>query len=433
MFEILDGREYFYQWDINRQIKVNDTTITEIHFSNKTDNEALVCDVYEENGLRVANVPNILLQQEWPIKVYAFATDYTKIEKTFKVIARTKPTDYVYTETEVATWDAFTENINATMEEFAEAEARREEGERYRDNAEAQREENFNNSITNAEEATQAATQATTEARGAAEWAMSAGNAAQKYIDNGYTLFSNALTADKSGRIVRISDISPIQEQIDVKVVSNNPDLDLLTVGVKTRGKNLIPHKYSDTTFTTNGITFTLNEDGTVLAKGTATANAMFFINATTPEGSTLFKAGTYFVSGCPSGGSAYSYYFNVRAQDQSAAYNDTGNGCLMKLEKDTRIVLLVRVNKGTAIPDGILFKPQIELGGQPTGYEKAAAAIDWQVEQDGSIYNFTPFGETTTIEVETPEVEANVKYNRDINKAFEELQRVIISLGGNV
>jgi hypothetical protein len=103
LFEILDGRENFYQWDLNRKIKVNDNTVTEVHFCNKTDDCSLVTEVYELDGNRVADVPNILLQTSWNVKVYAYCKDYTKIEKVFKVNARTKPTDYVYTETELYT------------------------------------------------------------------------------------------------------------------------------------------------------------------------------------------------------------------------------------------------------------------------------------------------------------------------------------------
>ena len=97
MFRIEDGRENFYQWDTNRKILVDDTSITEIHFCNKTDDCSLVTEVVDG----VANVPNILLQDDWDIRVYAFASDYTKLEKRFKVVRRTKPADYIYTETEV--------------------------------------------------------------------------------------------------------------------------------------------------------------------------------------------------------------------------------------------------------------------------------------------------------------------------------------------
>lgn len=101
MFNIVDGREHFYQWDINRQIQVEDSSIKEVHFCNKTDTCSLVVKVVDG----VANVPNVLLQTAWDIRVYGYTGNYTKVEKRFKVVARTKPTDYVYTETEVKNYD----------------------------------------------------------------------------------------------------------------------------------------------------------------------------------------------------------------------------------------------------------------------------------------------------------------------------------------
>ena len=113
MFKIVDGRDCFYQWDLNRQIKVGDNTINELHFCNKTDDCSLVVEVV--NG--VANVPNLLLQTDWDIRVYGYCADYTKIEKRFKVVARTKPADYVYTETEIKNYDDLQKEIDALREQ----------------------------------------------------------------------------------------------------------------------------------------------------------------------------------------------------------------------------------------------------------------------------------------------------------------------------
>lgn len=101
MFSIYDGRESFYQWDLDRKIIVNDASIKEVHFCNCASKDALVCNVYEYEGKRVSDVPNILLQDAWAINVYAYDKNYTKYSCNFKVTARQKPNDYVYTETEV--------------------------------------------------------------------------------------------------------------------------------------------------------------------------------------------------------------------------------------------------------------------------------------------------------------------------------------------
>ena len=105
MFKIYDGRSQFYQWDIDRKVIVEDATINEVHFCNRTDECSLICEVYDLDGLRVANVPNILLQDNWRINVYAYDTNYTKHCEVFEVVKRSKPADYIYTETEIKNYD----------------------------------------------------------------------------------------------------------------------------------------------------------------------------------------------------------------------------------------------------------------------------------------------------------------------------------------
>ena len=113
MFLIEDGRSQFYQWDLNRRLIIEDQEITQVHFCNRTDECSLVCDAYTENGIRLVDVPNVLLQTNWRINVYAFDKEYTKHNAVFTVVARTKPADYVYTETEVHTWNELNEKIEA--------------------------------------------------------------------------------------------------------------------------------------------------------------------------------------------------------------------------------------------------------------------------------------------------------------------------------
>ena len=113
MFSIQDGRTSFYQWDLDRKLVIDDKSINEVHFCNRTDSCSLVCEVYEENGKRVVNVPNILLQTDWKINVYAYNENYTKFSDCFDVVKRTKPADYVYTEAEFITLEKAVESAVA--------------------------------------------------------------------------------------------------------------------------------------------------------------------------------------------------------------------------------------------------------------------------------------------------------------------------------
>lgn len=97
VFKIVDGRSCFYQWDIDRQIEVSDSSIKEVHFCNRTDVCSLVVDVVDG----IANVPNKVLQSGFNVRVFGYDGKATMHEATFEVKARTKPTDYVYTEVEI--------------------------------------------------------------------------------------------------------------------------------------------------------------------------------------------------------------------------------------------------------------------------------------------------------------------------------------------
>lgn len=118
IFKIADGRECFYQWDIDRQIIVSDPTIKEVHFCNRTDDCSLVVPVEDLeifadskviSVLRTANVPNRILQNSYAIRVFGYDGKATLHEATFEVKARTRPADYVYTEEQEYTIEAYIE------------------------------------------------------------------------------------------------------------------------------------------------------------------------------------------------------------------------------------------------------------------------------------------------------------------------------------
>lgn len=115
MFIIFNERKQFWQWDIGQRLIVDDDVCPEIHFCNGTNECSLVCKVYEKDGIRLVDVPNILLQSARTINVFAYIRDeneqYTKRSQAFFVMPRTKPSDYVYTETEVLNYYSLDERL----------------------------------------------------------------------------------------------------------------------------------------------------------------------------------------------------------------------------------------------------------------------------------------------------------------------------------
>ena len=72
IFKIFDGRTNFWQWDTKQKLIVLDDRITEVRFSNRNMEHSKRRIVYtDNNGNRVCNVPDILLQLPKNLVAYA--------------------------------------------------------------------------------------------------------------------------------------------------------------------------------------------------------------------------------------------------------------------------------------------------------------------------------------------------------------------------
>ena len=138
-----------------------------------------------------------------------------------------------------------------------------------------------------------------------------------------------------------------------------NSEIDGMYQQETTSGKNLL--EVVATSQTLNGITFTINEDKTITANGTATGTAFFVI------GTFSFIANTnYILNGCPTGGAITTYHILIA--DTANAY-DIGNGYNCVFTEDTTKNIVIRVQKGVTV-NNIVFKPMIIKGSQATDFE---------------------------------------------------------------
>lgn len=131
-------------------------------------------------------------------------------------------------------------------------------------------------------------------------------------------------------------------------------------IPVKTSGKNLIPNIF--TSETKNGITLDVNDDGTLHVYGKATADTIF-----NPRIYNL-PPNTYFLSGCPSGGSNSTY--RLLAYFVNPKYNliEYGEGNGYTLSDTTDVIIEVKVYNGTTVD--LIYKPMLEVGTVGTEYE---------------------------------------------------------------
>ena len=123
-----------------------------------------------------------------------------------------------------------------------------------------------------------------------------------------------------------------------------NQELEL-TYAINTGVKNIL--KSNAVTQTINGITFTVNDDWSVSASGTATDTADYSINSALP-----MQPGTYILSGCPYGGGS-----DFRIQIYQIGY-DSGDGFEFTIDSARTINVYLRVFSGKTV--NITFKPMI-------------------------------------------------------------------------
>lgn len=121
------------------------------------------------------------------------------------------------------------------------------------------------------------------------------------------------------------------------------------------------------------GITYTINPDGSISTSGTNNASYAFM------RFDFSLTAGTYTVSGCPSGGSNEGYSITVIYTDSGTQHQiyDTGNGVTFTLSATTTIRLYpVRIGTSTVSLDNKVFKPMLESGSTATSYEPYVGGI---------------------------------------------------------
>ena len=252
------------------------------------------------------------------------------------------------------------------------------------------------------------------------------------YINNN---FANALKGSKSGSSILIDDISNVKHPVKIKI--NSDDVrDLTSVKVKMFGKNLItfPYFYNRLkgigyTETNGGITFTVNEDRSITANGTATTDAVFSFYDATLNKALVSNVNKQFVtlSGCPSGGSSTTYFLTQR----NYGFKDIGSG--IKFQTCTGMnTYAIMIKSGTTV-ENLIFKPQLELGIKATEYEPFLMPIECTPNADGNVDNIESIYPNMSLMTDTDGVLIDCEYNRDIHKVIANIQSAITALGGEI
>lgn len=196
-------------------------------------------------------------------------------------------------------------------------------------------------------------------------------------------------------------------------------------------GKNLIPFPYNDgVSKTLNGITYTVNSDGSVTVDGTATADSAFYFLR---NHIFTFINTDLFLSGCPNNGSGNTYDLVIAGLDTNGnvayANNDVGTGKKINLPSNTATVnVYIRIRSGQTVKN-LVFRPQLEYGDTTTDYEP----------YHGAEYTITPDSNPYTVPVDITQYDdinvlsivddSNPTISVNANKASEQLSTIYRTL----
>ena len=208
--------------------------------------------------------------------------------------------------------------------------------------------------------------------------------------------------------------------------------LDFSEVKVIKAGLNLFKPYIAEKTV--NGVTARLTADGFVETSGTFSGSSTI-IELTPPSGyvKDVLPAGTYKsikeYNDLVANTSFDVWYQSRYAEDDSFAANIDASGQTVNAPV---VLRSVNVQIKTSAGANIRF-PAMMYSGSATNveFEEYKAFEKYDVKEDGTVDGFTPYKPSTTLMTNIDGATIECKYNRDINKAFAELQNAIISMGG--
>lgn len=176
--------------------------------------------------------------------------------------------------------------------------------------------------------------------------------------------FQYWITTDSTKTTYEQYGVSPsIEYPSEVKGVGGHYD-----ITVENKNFNFRPYKDGNGKIT-NGITFSVNNDGSVVANGTATANAYFYLHTQDATPYLNLEKGTYTISG----GINSNCKVIARLYKETtyvAGATDSVNGAILDTTNYDydRVLLFIEISSGQAC-NNLIFKPQIEKGKVATDY----------------------------------------------------------------
>lgn len=238
----------------------------------------------------------------------------------------------------------------------------------------------------------------------------------QKRADN---TFANALKFSKSGSAILIDDISPVTHDMAVKI----------------RSKNLFQYPYKYGAQTVNGITFTVNSDGTINVSGSSekSSDSLFYLyDSASANKPNLIGGNNYTLSGAPSG----RLLLQFRTANGAINYfgSNINNGTFTWDDSYTFLFLYISYKSEELINE--IITPQLELGTTATAYtpyisdfteikvfksnDSDTIISEYIPNLDGTVEGVSSIYPNTTLTTDTDGAIIDCEYNVDIKKYIE-------------
>lgn len=221
-------------------------------------------------------------------------------------------------------------------------------------------------------------------------------------------LFANALTGSASGKPIFITDVSPLEHELKIKLTSDTVT-DFSRVTIIKGGKNFCPLSSGER----NGdITVDITN---VCPKGVQVTASGYIERSIENEQARLRIE--YFLNG------EKQYIFQE-------GWVTTRGHCekTFTLPIEATAVKITAQMLGTTNGSLSVKNLQIELGEKSTEFESYVEPIMVTANADGTVEGLKSHYSTITLHTATEGITINCEYNRDINKAFEELKSLLTS-----
>lgn len=259
---------------------------------------------------------------------------------------------------------------------------------------------------------------------------------------------ANALKGTASGSAVAMTDVSPLEHNIGVKLASDTIT-DFSSVTLTKQGANLIDQSRGANTTTNNkfGITLTyIPEEDCLCLNGTNSGGNTnvgcsqpvdYILNGVVGQS---YVASVKHISGKASipSGSKWDVCFFL-GQKSSPSANENANWITIHLDNTDNEATAICTKPyigsfwafivGGASFDNYKFKIQLQIGTKATEYEPYKAPETIPVNGDGTA-TVVGNGEGMTLMTDTDGVTISAEYSRDLNKAFAEIYQAIATMG---